>query len=234
MQTVVKRMVCLANSWRGGERCVAGREWKNGEIGDWIRPIHSLQDGAVNKSERQYEGNVEPRVLDILDLSLQMPNPDTNFNEIDHQSENWLLDSSVKWKKFSRMKPDNLDALAKPEIPDLWIAGSSSRYGKNDKIPSDVGDELTRSIGVVQLERVKIVVPKYINRNPENKVRACFTYKGEEYKLSITDDEFMSRVKKKRDCEFTIPKCYATISVVKLSDNGDFYRLVAAIFAQSK
>ena len=83
-----KRIVCLATSRIPQGRCIAGRELVDDCPGDWIRPVSTHGHQGVSKYERQYKDGSDPRLLDILDISLQKHQPR------DHQRENWLLDSS--------------------------------------------------------------------------------------------------------------------------------------------
>ena len=84
--TIVKRLVCLANSRKLSGRCVAGKELIQGVVGGWIRPVSDRPKEEVSKDERQYEDGSDPRVLDLIDIPLREPRPKS------YQSENWLLD----------------------------------------------------------------------------------------------------------------------------------------------
>jgi hypothetical protein len=65
----LKRIVCLANSWKLEERCVAGIDL---DTEKWIRPVCDSvypENGKVPKSARLIEGR-EPELLDILEIPL--------------------------------------------------------------------------------------------------------------------------------------------------------------------
>ena len=65
----VKRLVCLANSRKEGDRCIAGKEvLADGRFGGWICPVSNREDEAVSAGERQYQDGSEPRLLDVIDL----------------------------------------------------------------------------------------------------------------------------------------------------------------------
>lgn len=43
------QIICLANSWKRGDRCIAGINLLKAQ---WIRPVSSLPDGRVPKEMR--------------------------------------------------------------------------------------------------------------------------------------------------------------------------------------
>ena len=93
------RIVCLANSYKGGgRRCIAGIDIKTGE---WVRPISHGAEKAVGWDIRKVD-NAEPEILDILDIPLQ----DSRPNE-EYQPENRFL-ARGKWRKISRLDPQDL------------------------------------------------------------------------------------------------------------------------------
>ena len=93
-----KRIVCLANSRKEGDRCIAGKELlADVSPGGWVRPVSDREDEAVNESERQYEDGDEPRVLDVVDVPLLKARPKG------YQQENWLLDPSQRWKRIHKI-----------------------------------------------------------------------------------------------------------------------------------
>ena len=98
----VKRIVCLANSRKLYGRCVAGREWNDGRVGRWIRPVSNREHQEVS----EYEDGSDPRVLDVIDVPVVEPCP-RNF-----QSENWLLNPEYYWEKVGKLSWFDLPVLA--------------------------------------------------------------------------------------------------------------------------
>jgi hypothetical protein len=74
----LKRIVCLANSWKHEERCIAGIDL---ETGKWIRPVCDRlhpADGKIPKSVRLIDGK-EPQLLEILGIPLDDTGDDFGF-----------------------------------------------------------------------------------------------------------------------------------------------------------
>lgn len=69
------QIICLANSWKRGDRCIAGI---NPATGQWIRPVSNLPDGRVPKQIRLI-GRTEPALLDTLEIPLAKTGPDFGF-----------------------------------------------------------------------------------------------------------------------------------------------------------
>ena len=60
-------LICLANSWKYGERCIAGIDIHTGQ---WVRPVcDRFPDGQVPADIRLIDGD-EPALLDILSIPL--------------------------------------------------------------------------------------------------------------------------------------------------------------------
>lgn len=97
----LKRIVCLANSWKLEERCIAGIDL---DTGRWIRPVcDSLypQDGKVPRSVRLIGGR-EPELLDILEIPVA-----DNGNDFGFECENLsVLDG--QWKCLGKAQPTDL------------------------------------------------------------------------------------------------------------------------------
>ena len=104
--SIVKRIVCPANSRKVGGRCIAGREWTGSQVGAWIRPVSSRPHGEVSEEERQYEDDSDPKVLGVIDVPLIAARPRTD------QQENWLLDPNLSWVRRGRVGSDDLAGLA--------------------------------------------------------------------------------------------------------------------------
>jgi hypothetical protein len=105
------RIICLANSSKLSERCIAGI---NPESGKWVRPVcDSLypQDGRVPSSTRLI-GEKEPEPLDILGVPL-----DETGNDFGFECENFAI-LTGKWEFLGRANPRTLIAYCK-NLPNI-------------------------------------------------------------------------------------------------------------------
>lgn len=109
------RIICLANSWKRGERCIAGINPKNEE---WIRPISDLPDGQIPKTIRQIDRR-EPALLDILEIPLDKTGKDFGF-----ETENRSL-LPGKWQKKGKLKATKLLKYCDKE---KYILHNQKRY----------------------------------------------------------------------------------------------------------
>lgn len=92
------RIICLANSWKHRERCIAGIDTATG---CWVRPVTDLNDGRVPRNVRSIGGR-EPALLDILDIPLAASGPNTDF-----ERENRLI-LSGRWQCRGRVRPEDV------------------------------------------------------------------------------------------------------------------------------
>jgi len=97
----LKKIICLANSRKHQERCIAGIDI---DTGKWVRPVCDElypQDGRIPKYIRLVEGR-EPELLDVLEIPLS----DTG-NNFGFECENLsVLDGD--WKCLGRVQQTNL------------------------------------------------------------------------------------------------------------------------------
>ena len=218
-----KRFVCLANSRKLHDRCVAGREWSGTEAGGWIRPVSARDGGEVSEYERQYEDGSDPQVLDVIDVPLLEPQP------TDYQTENWLLDPEHYWEKVDRLAPADLPTFTDPIAP-LWIDGHHTYNGRNDKIPIAVVGSVAASLRLLHVDRLRLVVctPGEAFGNNKRRVQGHFRHARQLYKLWVTDPGFERAYLARPNGTYDISECYLTISL------GEPYRdacskLIAAI-----
>lgn len=210
----VLQMVCLANSRKGGDRCVAGMEFGSKK---WVRPISRRPNEAVSATERQYSDRSEPRILDIVSMGLIEKRP-SKF-----QRENWLIDHTVQWVKVGRIDWDGLCGLEQqPE--ELWINGYSSWGRLNNKIPASRQGEIASSLALIRVESVIIGADGF----------ARFEHMGHDYIINLTDPVYEEMFKTKGVLRKKLGESFITVSLGKEWDDGYLYKFVAAIIERSE
>ena len=218
-----KRLVCLANSRKHGDHCVAGREWADGSVGAWIRPVSDRDDQALSEEERSYGGGKggEPQIGDVMEVPLLQPQPQ------DSQPENWLLNPGRSWEKAGAIAWNDLDKLVDPEAP-LWTNGSSSHTGTNNRVPEDQGATLTDSLRLIRVDDLRLDV-RFSEYTLRFEVDGVFSYGGADYKLRVTDPEYEFAYTFLHDPgEHYVGESYLTISLGEPFE-GYHYKLIAAI-----
>lgn len=109
------RLVCLANSWKRKERCIAGIDTRTGQ---WVRPVSQLPDGQIPKEMRLIDCR-EPALLDILEIPLDKTGENFGF-----ESENRTV-LLGKWRRDGQASPQS---LLKYCSEDEYILHNCDRY----------------------------------------------------------------------------------------------------------
>ena len=92
METTV---LCLANSKKEGERCIAGIDVRTGQ---WVRPVsRHTPKGEVPLRERQVNGQ-EPQPLDLIQMDLAHDGP-AGFDYCHAKENRWI--EAKPWSKLS-------------------------------------------------------------------------------------------------------------------------------------
>ena len=221
--SITKRIVCLANSRKLQGRCIAGKEWTDGKVGSWIRPVSAREHQEVSEYERQYENGEDPCVFDIVYIPLVKPLPQ------DYQSENWLLDPDSCWKKTGLIDWKDLSTLLDP-VETLWIDGHSTYNGRNDKIPLSLAERLKGSLRFIQVEKLtlKVFSPGEAFGNSKRRVQGIFRYAEQEYSLWVTDPNYERTYLKKNDGLYALDRSFLTVSLGE-PYKGDCYKLIATV-----
>ena len=81
-------IVCLANSEKHGDRCVAGVRL---DTGGWLRPVSDETGAGLLETQYETASGHHPEPLDIIRVKLDYQRPKYN------QPENWVI-SAKSWK----------------------------------------------------------------------------------------------------------------------------------------
>ena len=80
-------IICLANSYKNHDRCIAGI---NLETGNWVRPVSDLDDGRIPLgNHRIMAENIN--ILDVLEIPI-------NDRRSGHEIENFHYHSDGSWQ----------------------------------------------------------------------------------------------------------------------------------------
>ncbi|MGH9500684.1 MAG: dual OB domain-containing protein [Terriglobales bacterium] len=213
-----KRIVCLANSFKKGGSCVAGRELVGTGLGQWIRPVGDRPTAEVRASEFG-----ELKLLDIVDVPLLRAEPRY------HQTENHVIDASQPWVKVGELPwPRLAEMIDRPAS--LWInRDRTNGPGLYDCVSETEGLTLDTSLVLIKPDNFSVEVsPHYYTR--KRTWRADFVYNGTNYNVSLTDP--IATRKYSVDGSYPLNDVYICVSLTEpwVKDNNRCHKLVAAIF----
>jgi hypothetical protein len=186
----VAQIVCLANSYKTGGRCIAGIDIKTGE---WVRPIPNNINKAI--TTQRFINCAEPKILDILEIPLENDGPDEGC-----QPENRLLKRG-RWTKIGELKPRDLLRYCTNESVVL--------HNDEDRVPPDLflrlPKEKWRSLQLVHDTNVCFYC------DPWRKWHVSFRYgHGKTMDLKLTDPVILQKLESGQK---VIKECILTVSL---------------------
>lgn len=224
--TKFRRLICLANSYKNGGRCIAGIT--DDAQSEWIRPVSKAPSGAIPEDKQKFEDQSEPRALDIISVPLKKPVNIEKYKAYSFQRENWLLEDGKKLRKVGRADWNRLLELEqRPKT--LWINGYPPNRDFNDRIPGELTITLTESLKLIRVSRVTLEV----YTKGRKRLSAKFYYNRCHYKLRVTDPSYRSEYREKPDGLYTLGEAFLTVSLGEPFE-GYSYKLVAAIIERAK
>jgi hypothetical protein len=219
----VTRIVCLANSFKIGGNCIAGKEMVGSGFGDWVRPVSDREGGAVQDSECRYSNRLLPKLLDIIEIHLLRYEPHR------HQTENYLIDPDRKWKKIANLPIHSLPQLV--DTPSrLWINSDSTSAGAYNCISADEAAFQDYSLALIRPKDLRLEIGTR-PRSDERSFMCSFAYKSDVYKLRLTDPVFISAYEPKDAGVYDLGDRYICVSLTEpwRRDGNRCHKLVAAI-----
>lgn len=224
----VRRIVCLANSFKIGGSCIAGREvLGNGKYGGWIRPVSARATAEVSSSESRYRNNTSPKLLDIIDV------PFLNTAPRNHQTENQVIDAKTSWVKKGELPWVDLEQLReRPES--LWINSDHTSTGAFNCISQAEAATLHDSLVLIKKSTFTVEIgSKTWNEKTTKTYRGKFSYKGVDYSLSLTDPVAIAAFAAKEEGDYEVNNVYLCISLTEPweKDNNRCHKLVAAVIS---
>jgi hypothetical protein len=221
-------ILCLANSEKHGQRCLAGIRL---DTGGWIRPVSTNEGGALYEDQYTTECGKIPRPLDSIRIHFEEYSP--RF----HQPENWRISDDESWE------------LLDSEINEPQQLALNTALQRDGKIFSSEGSslrksELKDSLSTNSLTLLRPQDPQFytdMNEGSSNQPRTAFDFDGHRYDLPITDPKWRQQVQGEdpddlpsiddldddQDILFTISlgepfegRCYKLVAAIFSLDNG--------------
>lgn len=172
------KIICLANSKKNGDRCIAGIDICTKK---WVRPIYTNStnpaDGRIPRNIRLINGQ-EPKLLDVIDIPLY------------HQGENFGFESenlnilSGQWRKIREALPSELSQ----QLDNGSILHNCKKYVEVSFLQS-LPFEQRKTIQLVYAQKLRIIRS---NDNWKGSIENDVNCKLKEAK--ITDPEFINKL----------------------------------------
>ena len=174
-----KTIVCLANSYKHGRRCIAGIDIDEGR---WIRPRGNAADGGLEPSEYVLDDGTEPRLLDVIQIELHFALP------TDWHPEDWQI-APVRWHLLERpVKAKRWEtAVTAAEKASTILRGYRDRMAVAGIVDKPLQSSLV------------LVCPSEINwwireERGKRKYRALFQRNHVTYDFAVTDPHWLEQL----------------------------------------
>lgn len=209
----MRRIVIMTMSSKINGLCVAGIDYDTGE---WIRLVSRNNvdgEGAVLRSDIQYEDGTEANIFDIIELDL-LPVPSNA------QNENYEYDDYYFWNKIGT---SSLDYVLNSNI----LSTSTYIFGNINKSLNE--HELTgESLMLAKIDNLKIHVKFSYDKI---KHKASFTYNGNYYDDISISDVYIKNNYRNVGTYIIRGSHYAVFSLTgKFEQTGKYYKMLAQLF----
>jgi hypothetical protein len=215
--------LCLANSQKYGERCIAGIALRAGKRGErfgilkdpesqnplWLRPVTRENFGQVPERFVQ-----QVKLLDVLSFDVIAEAASG------YQSENVLFNPySLERIKSNTPKPESLAKLLPEKAPEFLLGNPEA------SLRPEEASTLNHSLQFIRAENPEIIAREHRYRTYW---RMTFDYQGIGYDLPITDVHFLQRFMDAQE-EFRQAKEIFLCISLGLPHQGLHYKLVAGV-----
>ena len=180
-----KKIVCLANSWKDGGFCFAGKDVDDNGYGNWIRPVSNRTTQEITDKMQTCADGTKPQLLDVVVVPLREHAP-TN-----HQTENYLIANGV-WEKAGRLTFGSLPTLL--DRPDtLWENGDCTYLGAHNQMHVNRATKMPNSLYLIKPQSIAVIIHPPYSENGNSRIYAEFEYNKTTYKLNVTDPAIKAR-----------------------------------------
>jgi hypothetical protein len=208
-------MVCLANSFKPGGRCIAG-VCQTSDGWHWVRPVSRRPSGSLNTSERSFENGTEPVLLDVIAIPLAESCP--SFV----QPENSFLGEG-QWRLVEHIQGASaVNLLQRITSSSTLLFGGAEHFAEADELrlrPAGASLALVRPESVDWYDTTKV--------SGGAQTRARFHLGENAYDLPMTDPEFQPT------SGSTSESPYLTVSLGDVYERTDrCYKIVAGVITR--
>ena len=169
-------MVCLANSEKHNDRCVAGVRI---DTGGWLRPVSDDTGSGLLESQYETASGHHPEPLDTVRVEIDHYRPKY------HQPENWVI-SAESWELLETDLHDQallaINAALQREGLILHDPSPAIPKRKLEDMP------VFRSLTLISPTEPKFYIRERDGLDPQP--RTTFRFDGREYDLPITDPKW--------------------------------------------
>lgn len=219
----MKRLfICLANSKKYNQRCIAGVELekssrkgykyqiiKRADNPVWIRPVSSSEHGEVAS---ELVDHID--LLDIVEINILAVAPQG------FQSENVLFDN----RRLQVV--DRIDKI-EPLIDKLLTINTPTLFGNTERsVHVNDAAQIDHSLVFIKPIDVDVYETRNFKGNPQT--RSSFTYNSVHYDLPVTDIDFEEKFSKNPRILEDCAHVYFTVSL-GVDFNEQHYKLIAGI-----
>ena len=215
-----KYILCLANSHKYNERCIAGVELskkdkdtfslvKSDGEAKWMRPVSKRGHGEISSKIVN-----QMKLLDIYEVEIIEECP-AGF-----QSENVIiLEKSLRYIKSIKPERKNLNKIVNDITGPIF-------FNKGRAVIKDKIHLLEKSLLFVKTDTLRFVPVK--NIKVQDQLRIEFTHKNLIYNFPVTDVAFLKNYAQNPQIINSINEAYLTISL-GLEFEGWHFKLIAGV-----
>ncbi len=177
----ISEILCLANSYKENNRCVAGVDLQSGQL---VRPV-AESNSQVIPDDWVKIGRRHLKPLDIVEVPFQQGDAIVKY-----QAENRFCDEG--WKIIGQAKPADLQRYCDSDGTILHTPGSDAiaeRYFRLQNLPR----KDWKSLQLINVRDVEFYEREEDKWNGRFRNRA-----GQEFDLRVTDDGFIKQLAQER------------------------------------
>ena len=215
-------MVCLANSYRPGGHCIAGKLLGPEGFTTWLRPVSLRPTAELLACECHYPTRETPRPRDLVHLHLERAAPQG------HQTENILIDPTYTWRKLGTIDHQAISTLCdKPKT--LWTLLDQTVAGRYNCVAQADAANVKASLFLIEVHDLTLRVVDS-GRDWTRAHYGVFIYGGEQYILRTTDPQAFAAMMAQPAGDYPIGHAFLCISLSRLYDKDmRCHKLIAGI-----